>query len=85
MEIETHPRFDKRYRNLTKKIKEAAKHKEQIFRTDPFHPSLRTHKLHGKDKDAWAFSINQKYRIKFLFLGEHRVPFLNVGTHDDVY
>jgi len=83
--IETSPQFNKAYRKLSKKIKEVAKEKEVIFRTNPYHPSLDTHKLHGKDADAWSFSINRRYRIKFMFVGNKAVLFLMVGTHDEVY
>jgi len=80
--IETTPQFDRHYRNLSKRVKEAAEKKEILFRADAFHPSLDTHKLRGKDRDAWAFSINRKYRIKFAFISEGVVLFLDVGTHD---
>ena len=83
--IQTDVRFEKRYRKLPNMIKESAKEKETLFRSDPFHPSLETHKLHGVDKDVWAFSINRKYRIKFLFLAAGTVLFLDIGKHDDVY
>lgn len=82
MEIKTHPQFEKKYRKLPQEIKEQAKHKETIFRANSFDSLLRTHKLHGKDKNAWAFWINNKYRIKFVFLNEHDALFLDVGTHD---
>jgi len=59
-----------------------AERKEQVFRTNPFHPSLVTHKLHGKDAPAWAFSVDRKYRIKFVFLNSESALFLDVGTHD---
>ena len=85
MRIDTTARFDKRYRKLSKKLKEAAKEKETAFRADPFHPSLQTHKLHGKEQDAWGFSVNHKYRIKFFFLTDTAVLFLDIGTHDEVY
>ncbi|MBM3261160.1 type II toxin-antitoxin system mRNA interferase toxin, RelE/StbE family [Candidatus Kaiserbacteria bacterium] len=74
--------FEKQYRKLPKKIKEFAKQKEVAFRENPFHPSLDTHKLHGKDKDVWAFSINHKYRIKFVFLNTTTALFLEIGLHD---
>jgi addiction module RelE/StbE family toxin len=80
--IETSNRFRKSYKKLPKKLKEAAKQKEVLFRENPFHQSLETHKLHGKDADAWGFSINKKYRIKFVFLTEDSVLFLDIGTHD---
>lgn len=82
MEISTHPRFDKHYRKLPKAIKEKAKEKEEIFRWFPFDPSLRTHKLHGKDKGAWGFWIDFHYRVKFMFVTESKVLFLDVGLHD---
>ena len=80
--IKTNVRFERNYRKLSKQLKGAAKEKEVLFRENPFHPSLRTHKLHGKDKGAWAFWINYHYRIKFLFLSENRALFLDVGPHD---
>ncbi|MDO8514423.1 MAG: type II toxin-antitoxin system mRNA interferase toxin, RelE/StbE family [bacterium] len=80
--IETGRQFEKHYRKLPKALKEAAKQKEIIFRENPLHPSLGTHKLHGKDAGAWAFSINRKLRIKFVFLTNDSVLFLDIGTHD---
>ena len=74
--------FDKHYRKLPKRVKEEAKKKEHTFRDNPFDPTLRTHKLHGKEKDAFAFWINYSYRTKFIFLDEETVLFLDIGTHD---
>jgi len=74
--------FLKSASRLPKRIIELADRKEALFRDEPFHPSLETHKLHGKDKDAWGFSIDRKYRIKFLFLESNRVLFLDIGLHD---
>ncbi|MDO9288047.1 MAG: hypothetical protein Q7T83_04585 [Thermodesulfovibrionales bacterium] len=82
MEISVTPRFEKNYKSLPKKVKEKAKEKEAIFRERPFAPILKTHKLSGKEKEAWAFSIDYSYRIKFIFLTEEKVLFLDVGTHD---
>ena len=80
--VRTTTQFDKHYRTLAATIKESAKEKERVFRSNPHDSRLRTHKLHGKEKGVWAFWINQKYRIKFIFLDEHSVLFLDVGTHD---
>jgi mRNA-degrading endonuclease YafQ of YafQ-DinJ toxin-antitoxin module len=66
-------RFEKNYQKLRKEI---------VFRGNPFDPQLKTHKLHGKERDAWAFSITRSYRIKFLFLEDGGVLFLDIGTHD---
>ena len=81
-EIRTSPKFERQYRKLPRGVKAAAQAKEIIFRADPFDPRLDTHKLHGKEREAWAFSVTNKYRIKFLFLPGGSVLFLEIGTHD---
>lgn len=85
LSIFTSPHFDKRYKKLSLSIKLKAEEKEKVFKDNPFDPRLRTHKLHGKEKEHWAYWIDNKYRIKFLFLSENRVLYLDVGTHDEVY
>jgi len=85
MHVEYSNKYLKAASRLSAKLIALADKKEALFRSDPFHPSLETHKLHGKEKDAWAFSVTQKYRIKFLFLTDTIVLFLDVGTHNDVY
>ncbi len=82
MLIRTSPVFDKHYRKLSIKLKDKAKEREKIFRANPFHPLLRTHKLSGKEKEHWAFWITHSYRIKFIFLSDEEVLFLDIGTHD---
>ena len=77
--------FEKRYAKLPKRIKEMAKARERTFRINCFDPVLRTHKLHGKESESWAFWITYSYRIKFNFVQEGEALFLNVGTHDEVY
>ena len=74
--------FLKHLLRLPGRIVERAEEREQIFRRNAFDPRLRTHKLHGKDKDIWAFWINHTYRIKFIFLTDEEALFLEVGTHD---
>ena len=82
MRITVSPRFEKNYKSLPKRIKEKAKEQELVFRKNPFDPRLKTHRLTGREKEAWAFSINYSYRIKFIFLTEDEVLFLDVGTHE---
>ena len=82
MRITVSPRFEKSYKSLPKRIKEKAKEQELVFRKNPFDPRLKTHRLTGREKEAWAFSINYSYRIKFIFLTEDEVLFLDVGTHE---
>jgi len=62
-------------------VKEAAEEKEKLFRINPFDPMVKTHKLTGKLKDYWSFSVNSKYRIIFEFVKEDIVWFHSVGSH----
>lgn len=63
------------------KVKRKAEVREKLFRESPFHPSLDTHKLHGKLKNQWSFSIDKKFRILFEF-DNSDVIFLNAGDHE---
>ncbi len=80
--IEYSKQFLRRLGKLPENILKKAEAKEVIFKANPFHPSLETHKLHGQNSDAWAFSVDYSYRIKFIFLGDTKVLFLDIGTHD---
>jgi len=57
--------------------------------TDPFHPTLKTHKLSGEFDGIWSASIDYSYRILFEFTvttdSEEAILLLNLGSHDDVY
>jgi mRNA-degrading endonuclease YafQ of YafQ-DinJ toxin-antitoxin module len=69
------------YKKLPVQVQRSAESKEDLFRENPFHPSLRTHKLTGKLKDYWAFSIGYNYRIIFSFESEKHVLWHAVGSH----
>ncbi|OGF70175.1 hypothetical protein A3H65_02370 [Candidatus Giovannonibacteria bacterium RIFCSPLOWO2_02_FULL_45_14] len=81
MKIFYHPRFKESYRKLTPDIQKKAEGREKIFRQNPFDPRLDTHKLHGKLKKQWSFSIDKRNRILFEF-DESDVIFLDIGDHD---
>ena len=57
---------------------------------DPYHPSLRTHKLVGDLSDIWACSVDYNSRILFEFVQKSEsdldaILLLNIGSHDEVY
>jgi len=85
MEIRTTPHFEKRYKRLSSHIKKKAIEREKIFLNNPFDTRLDTHKLHGKRKEEWAYSIDYHYRISFIFVGKGVVLYTDAGTHDEVY
>jgi addiction module RelE/StbE family toxin len=67
-----------------------AKNTLEQLSSDPFHPSLRTHKLKGKLAGSWACSVDYNRRIVFDFVQnpdshEEEILLLSVGSHDEVY
>lgn len=80
MVVYFYPQFKNSYKNLPIEIKKKAEKKELTFKKDPFNPQLKTHKLHGKLKKLWSFSIDNNYRIIFEFMDKN-VIFLDIGTH----
>jgi len=74
-------KFYREYKRLPLNIKKQAEKMEKIFRENPFNPILKTHKLTGKLKELWSFSIDYKNRIIFEFASENTVYFLSVGNH----
>lgn len=73
--------FIKAYKSLPENIRLSAKRKETIFKTNPFDPILKTHKLKGKLKDYWSYSIDFQHRIIFGFIDSETVIYYNIGTH----
>lgn len=82
MQISLTRKFEYQYRKLSRSVQEKAHKKEEIFRKNPFDQRLETHKLHGKEKEALAFSVDYSCRIKFIFLTHDHTLFLEIGGHD---
>jgi addiction module RelE/StbE family toxin len=82
MIIRVTSRFIKLYKKLPKSVKDKAKEKEKIFKINPFDPCLNIHKLHGKYKNYWSFTVVGQYRIMFSFAEQGIADFINIGTHD---
>jgi len=60
--------------------------KVQLFLKYPFDSRLKTHKLSGKLKDLWSFSIEYDLRVIFFFEeNQTKAVFIDFGKHDDVY
>ena len=53
---------------------------------NPFHPSLRLHKLKGNLAEFYSVSIDMEYRIiiDFIIRDNEIIP-IDIGSHDEVY
>lgn len=85
-------RTDEYFRKLKKFIK---KHPDlldrytktiELLEINPYHPSLRLHKLKGKLQVYYSVSITMKYRIiiDFIIINNEIIP-IDIGAHDQVY
>jgi addiction module RelE/StbE family toxin len=73
--IKKHPEILERYAKTIK-----------LLEVDPYHPSLRLHKLQGKLKEYQSISITIKYRLIIDFIIEdEKIILLDIGSHDQVY
>ena len=75
-------RFIRKHPELTGQYQKTLK----LMEANPFHPSLRLHKLRGKFSELYSVSINIGYRItiELIFDKEIIVP-VNVGAHSEIY
>lgn len=85
MKVYPSTRFTRNLQKLSRFIQERAMLRDLLFRANPFDPRLETHKLHGKQKGEWAYSIDHSYRVSFVFLSDGGVLYTNIGTHDELY
>jgi addiction module RelE/StbE family toxin len=74
-------KFNDYKKKLSKKERQKLKEKIEIFKKNPFDPKLKTHKLKGRLKDYWVFSISYSDRILFRFLKKGKVFFIDIGDH----
>ena len=59
--------------------------KLSLFVQNPYNPQLKTHKLSGKLKHLWSFSVENDLRVLLYFVDEMNVIFEDIGSHDEVY
>jgi proteic killer suppression protein len=88
IEITFSPTFQRAFRKRIKgntDLQARFWQKIEQFQQDPFQPTLRTHKLSGKMKNTWSFSIEYDARVIFYFTDDGKAVFIDIGTHDEVY
>ena len=75
-------RFIKKHPELIGQYEKTLK----LLELNPFHPSLKLHKLSGKLNEFYSVSINISYRITLEFIiSEKTIIPVKIGTHDEAY
>ncbi|MFH1284670.1 MAG: type II toxin-antitoxin system mRNA interferase toxin, RelE/StbE family [Candidatus Peregrinibacteria bacterium] len=75
--IERTRRFEKSFGRLNVKTQKLFIKKLGIFIDNEYSPSLKIHRLKGKRKNEYAFSVNGKEILVFTFV--------DIGGHNKVY
>ena len=73
--------FLRGFKKLSPEVRKTASEKEDVFIDNSFEKSLKTHKLKGKLKGCYSFSVDFNYRIVFRFIDKNTVLFLLIGNH----
>ncbi len=89
MEVSFNDSFKKAYRKrvISKETEKEFWIRLELFINDPFDSKLKTHKLSGKLKGLWSFSIDYDLRVVFFFTNDKpkKAVFVDLGNHDEVY
>lgn len=87
MEITFSPEVTKYVNEIKKKNPQLLKKMEKqlrLFKENPKHPSLRTHKLQGDLSNTWSITIERNVRMIYYF-SSNKIVFFLMETHDEVY
>lgn len=74
-------KFIKLYDNLINDLKIEVKITIEKFKNIENHKQLKVHKLHGKMKDSYSFSVDYKHRIIFRYLDKNTAVLMAFGDH----
>lgn len=76
------PRFVRHFKRLPKELQEEVIAKIELFKELQNHKLLKVHKLHGKLKKFYGFSVDFHNRIVLDYVSKNEVVLLTVGDHD---
>lgn len=82
MEITYSPNFIRLFNKLENSLQDEVVYKINIFTNKNNHQSLQVHKLKGRMKGLYSFSVNYRYRIVFEYISDKKVYLESVGDHN---
>ncbi|MDP2788428.1 MAG: type II toxin-antitoxin system mRNA interferase toxin, RelE/StbE family [bacterium] len=81
IQISFKPSFVRGMNKLEKNLIDEVLYKIDILKNSPKNPELKIHKLHGRLKDCWSFSVNYKIRVVFEYESKNEIVLLAIGDH----
>src|SRR3989344_6363986 len=80
--LEYAPSFLRQLEKFPRALQQETLEKVRLFKDKKNHRQLEVHKLKGKLKEKWSFSVNYSYRVVFKWLPNKSAGLLTVGDHD---
>ena len=81
IDVSYSPEFIRKFNKLNKDLQEEVYEKILEFKSVNNHKKLKAHKLHGKLKNRYGFSINYKVRIIFKYISRKEIVLITIGDH----
>ena len=83
--VEYSSRFIRTVRKIDTDLQGEIVERVELLKDSDNHKRLKVHKLTGKLKGIWSFSVN--YRIRITFSKQKKDVFVleTIGTNDEVY
>ncbi len=83
IEVSYTKKFLKMFNAINPDLQDRVVERIELFRDVKNHKNLEVHKLHGKFKGLYAFSIDRKNRISFQYTkNKQEVILFALGSHD---
>lgn len=80
--VKRETRFLKKHPDIVERYKKVL----LLLELNPLHPSLRLHKLKGKQKGLYSVLLSIQYRlIIILLINKKRIIPVDIGMHEEVY
>ncbi len=80
--VDVTSRFERSFNALPPDLQRLTVERVAWFAANPFDPRLKTHKLKGRLKGIWSFSITHAHRVLVTFPKSGVALLHDVGTHD---
>lgn len=85
MILRYHKSFQKHFKSLPVKRKQAVKNSIAAFEINPFEDGLRNHALTAKWRGHRSISAGGDLRIHYKEIDKDTILFVAVGTHSQLY
>lgn len=82
MKIAFTPKFLRLLKRLPRDLQEDVITKIKLLNDTNNHHSLKVHKLKGRLKGFYSFSVDYKNRVIFEYISDDEIVLLAVGDHD---